>query len=196
MPRTETDYKMQLQALLPPGRLWDALRESDSVADDLLAALAEEFARVDWRVDDLFDEADPRATIEMLAEWEAWVGLPDTCTGDLDTLQERHEALVQQLTSVGGQSRAYFIELAAKLGYTITIDEFRPFICESPCEDPIYDTDWWFTWRVNAPETTIREFTCESPCEEPLRSWGNKLLECAIKAHAPGHTNVLFGYGG
>lgn len=196
MSRTTKAYKEQLQALLPPGRLWDAFRIGGSLADDLLGAMAAEFARIEARAEDLRDEADPRTTLEMLTDWEAWAGLPDSCTGDLDTLQQRRNAVLQKLTSVGGQSRAYFVELAASLGYTVTIEEFRPFTCETACDQPICDEEWWFAWRVRAPETTIIESTCESPCEEPLRVWGNKMIECAIKAVAPAHTTVLFGYGG
>ena len=196
MARTADEYKEQLKALLPPGRLWDALREQGTVADGLFGAMAEEFARIDQRADDLLAEADPRTTIELLTGWEGWAGLPDTCTGDLDTLQERHNALVSKLTTTGGQSREYFIELAAALGYEITISEFDPFTCESPCTDPLCDDDWRFVWRVNAPETTIIEFTCESPCTEPLRSWGNKPLECAIREVLHAHRYVMFGYGG
>lgn len=194
--RTPTEYKNQLQALLPPGRLWDALRANGSMADDLLAALAEEFARIDVRAEDLFRELDPRTASELLPEWEAWAGLPDVCTGSLATLQQRRNTLLSKLTSVGGQSRAYFVALAAALGYEVTIDEFRPFTCETGCDQPLYNEEWRFTWRVNAPEETIIEFTCESPCDESLRVWGNELLECTILALKPAHTNVLFGYGG
>jgi uncharacterized protein YmfQ (DUF2313 family) len=194
--KTATEYKEQFKALLPPGRLWDALRADGSLADDLVAALAEEFARVDGRAVDLLAEVDPRTAIEWLAEWEEWAGLPDVCSGALTTLQQRRAALLQKLTATGGQSRAYFVELAASLGYAVDIEEFRPFTCVTACEEPLYDEEWWFTWRVNAPEQTIIDFTCESPCEEPLRAWGNKLLECVILAGAPAHTHVLFGYGG
>jgi uncharacterized protein YmfQ (DUF2313 family) len=194
--RTAIEYKRQLQALLPPGRLWDALRADGSLADDLLAALAEEFGRIDGRTDDLAFEVDPRTALELLAEWEEWVGLPEICTGSLATLQQRRAALLQKLTGVGGQSRAYYIAVAASLGYEVTIYEFSVHTCESSCEDPINDETWRFTWRVNAPEQTIINFTCESPCTEPLRAWGNDLLECTIRALAPAHTNVLFGYGG
>jgi uncharacterized protein YmfQ (DUF2313 family) len=196
MGKTAAEYKQQFKALLPPGRLWDSLRREGSVADDFWAAQAEEFARVDQRADDLLAEANPRTAFEMLPDWENRAGLPDVCAGSLATLQQRRNAVVQKLISVGGQSRPYFIALAAALGYEITIDEFEPFTCESDCDQPIYDEDWRFAWRVNAPEETIIEFTCESPCEEPLRVWGNELLECTIREICHSHRNVLFGYGG
>jgi uncharacterized protein YmfQ (DUF2313 family) len=161
----------------------------------MLAAMAEEFARIDGRAEDLTAETDPRSAFELLAEWEEWAGLPEVCIGSLATLQQRRAALLQKLTGAGGQSRAYFVAVAESLGYEVTIDEFRPFTCETACDQPVNDETWRFTWRVNAPPATITEFTCESPCAEPLQTWGNDLLECAIRSAAPAHTNVLFGYG-
>lgn len=198
--RTAEDYKGLLQAFLPPGRLWDALRETGSLADDLLAALAEEFARVDQRVDDLLDETDPRTTLEMLSEWEAWAGLPDACTGDFDTIQQRRGALVQHLTSVGGQSRAYFINLAASLGYTVTISEYRPFICGlNRCGDQLNGgVAVRHYWRVNVGTARIVWF------RSGVSQAGDYLglidraavLECVLQRFKPAHTQIIFNYTG
>ncbi len=58
-----TDYTAQLQALLPPGPLWDALRQPGTTAAELVAALAEELARLDARTEDLLAELDPRSAL-------------------------------------------------------------------------------------------------------------------------------------
>lgn len=197
MDRSATEYKEQMQALLPPGLLWDSLRAPGSLADELLAALAEEFARIDGRAADVLDEADPRTTIELLEEWETWAGLPDICTGTLDTLQERRAALLQHLTSVGGQSRAYFIEVAARLGYTVTITEYSARQYGDPLGESYGDWEWNFVWQVNAPATTIinRQHGV-SGMGEPYRTWGNTRMECAISKLKPAHTHVIFSYGG
>lgn len=194
MGMSAADYLSQLQALLPPGPAWP--RDADATLTQLLAALADEFARVDLRAENLLDEADPRTTTEMLPDWERMAGLPDTCVPSAQTMQERRAALHAKLTTLGGQSRQYFIDLAAALGYTVTITEFSPFrVSESAVGDALYSDDWMFAWRVNAPTTTIREFrVSESAVGEPLRSWGNDLLECAISRRATAHTHVLFGY--
>lgn len=186
-------YTAQLQALLPSGAAWP--REPEAALTRLLDALAAELAIIDGRAAQLIEEADPRSTSELLPDWERVVGLPDPCAGDDQTLAGRRERLVQKLTTRGGQSRAYFIRLAAALGYPITITEFRPFTCNSYCDDGLDPDPWRFVWRVNAPAVTIRPFTAESGCDEPIRAWGNEVLECAISRHKPAHTNVIFGYG-
>ncbi len=194
MGMTAADYLRALVQLLPPGRVYP--RGAEGAFRDTLAALAEEFARIDARADDLVNEADPRTTVELIDDWERALGLPDECTGPLETLEQRRQAIVAKLTDEGGTSRAYYIALAASLGYTITITEFRPFTCETPIDRGIYDESARFTWMVNAPATTVREATCESPCGDPLRSWGNQLLECSIRKRNRATRTVVFSYGG
>lgn len=190
MALTTEYYLQQLQALLPGGLAWP--READTVLAKLLSGLAEEFARVDTRADNLVDEADPRTAWELFEDWERVAGLPDICVGELETIQERRDAVMRVVTSIGGQSSAYFIEVAARLGYEITITE-----------SPVYQSafgftedEWLFVWQVNSAEAPVYEFAAgASVAGEPLRNWGNTLLECAIEQLKPAHTYVLFSYG-
>lgn len=189
-------YAEQLDALLPQGLAWP--RESDARMRALTRGLAEEFARVDARGDDLLREVLPNTTVEMLEDWERAAGLPDTCVATTQTLQERRNAILSRLANTGGQSRAFFIELAAYLGFTITITEFRPFMAGiGRAGDALYGEEWRHAWRVNAPQTTIIAFRAGlSAAGEPLRKWGNELLECVFNRVKPAHSVLLFGYGG
>lgn len=190
---TADAYRAQLQALLPPGAAWT--RESAATLTRLLDALAVELARVDARAEDLLAECDPRTTRELLTDWERVAGLPDPCSGPLGTVRERREALHGKIAGVGGQSRAYFIELARRLGYEVRISEYFRFRAGSPAGAPLANTPGWrHTWQVNAPTTTIKHFAAGSAAGEPLRTWGNQLLECAITRRKPAHTVVLFAY--
>ena len=175
----EDRYIGQLKALLAQGLAWT--RDHGTNMHKVLGGIAAEAARIHDRADDLMAEMDPSQTTELLLEWEAVWGLPDPCTGQLETLQERRAALLARIKSVGGQSPGFFIRLAASLGYTITIDE-------NVGGDPT-------VWRVNAPETTVRWFRAgQSRAGEQVRSWGNALLECAIIEVNPAHLTVLFAY--
>ena len=83
---------------------------------------------VDARAADLLErESDPRSTIELLPDWERNWGLPDPCYTSPQSIDERQRALVMRMTMLGAQSRQFFIDVAAMLGYTITITEYRPF---------------------------------------------------------------------
>lgn len=193
MGMSREEYLSQLQALLPQGPAWP--REPDALLTRLLDGFAEEFARVDARADQLIDEADPRTTYELLADWERVAGLPGECVASLaQTVAERREALVAKITGRGGQSRQYFIDLAARLGFTVTISEYRPYRVNSHVNDPICSQDWIFVWQINSALNTVRTSTVGMAVNDPLRSWGNELLECAISQDKPAHTTVLFAY--
>lgn len=192
---TETDYLRQLQALLPPGPAWS--KEDDAPTSRLLGALAAELARVDGRAWQLIEEADPRTTAELFLDWERVAGLPDACAeafGGEQTMEQRRNALVGRLTTLGGQSPEYFIGLAAALGYAITITEFRVHTVEDDVEHPLYDEAWNFAWQINAALNSVTEITVDSTVEDPLAAWGNALLECVIERLKPAQSIVIFSY--
>lgn len=193
---TAADYLEQLKALLPPGQAFP--REAGTTLHDLLDGMSIELARVDARGNALPLEANPSSTVELLTDWERVAGLPDKCSGTLEeTIQGRKQALLAKLTSTGGQSIAYFTELAAALGYEVTIEEFRPFRAGlSRAGDALTNGAWMFTWRVRAAATAIISFRAGmSVAGERLRTWGNDTLECKINQLKPAHTVALFAYG-
>jgi uncharacterized protein YmfQ (DUF2313 family) len=189
-------YRDHLKALLPPGRAFP--RERGSTLDVLLDAMALELARIDARADQLTTEAVPATTTELLPDWESTAGLPDNCSGQLpETQQGRRNDLVSKLVAQGGQSPAYFVALAAALGFEVTIEEFRPFRAGfSNPGDELTNGDWSYAWRVRAPEVTVLPFRAGiSAAGERLAVWGNAGLECRIRKYKPAHTIVLFAYG-
>jgi len=189
------DYLANLQALLPQGFAWP--RAQDAALTRLLLAWADELARLDNRAVDLIEEADPRTTGELFGDWERLAGLPDACVlayGVTQTAAQRRDALLAKLTARGGQSAAYYIALAARLGYTITISEHKTYTVRSKVNDPLNDLPWRFVFTVHAPLNTVRRFTVKSAVNEPLAGWGNELLECVISRLKPAHTHVLFAY--
>ncbi|MEJ6817677.1 YmfQ family protein [Pseudomonas sp. LF-5] len=193
---TAADYLEQLKTLLPPGQAFP--REAGTTLHNLLDGMSIELARVDGRGENLPAEANPASTNELLSDWERVAGLPDKCSGVLEeTLQGRKNALLAKLSSTGGQSSAYFIELASTLGYTVTIEEYRPFRAgRSYAGDPLTNGPWVFTWLVRAPESTVISFRAgASAAGERLRTWGNDTLECKINQLKPAHTIALFAYG-
>ncbi len=189
---TAADYLQQIRALTRRGRLW--LMPPGSVMEQFHTAFAQEIVRVDQRVLDLEDEADPRTTVELLPDYERVFGLPDPDAPAPVGLEARQQALTAKWASKGGQSRQFFIDLAARLGYAITIMEYRPFTCESTCITPVYEDDARYLWQINAPATHSTLFTCESGCQDPLRDIGNDILEAAMKRHQPSYTVLLFSF--
>lgn len=187
-------YREQLQALLPQGAAWT--REPDANLTALLDAWAQELARLDQRCDDVIEEADPRTTSELLADWERVAGLPDPCLGASPTLGQRRATLVQRLIALGGATPADFIAVAAAIGVAITITEFRPFDVNGDVNSPIQGPDWGYAWRVNAPLTGgVGNLDVTGSVADAL-GWfdANGQLECVIRALKPSHTIVFFSY--
>lgn len=191
--KTDADYLEQAQALLPTGPAWS--RDGSAKLTGLFGAIAVEFNRIDKRDCDLLREMIPVTTNEMLADWERVVGLPDDCTGPADSVAARRNAVVSKLRSTGGASPGYFIDLAASVGYSITITEFRPHRAGWVNPGTYTDAEWAYTWRVNAGTTTYRYFRAGlARAGERLRTWGNDQLECILTKHKPAHTRLIFAY--
>ncbi len=185
-------YTQQLKALLTTGAAW--LSEPGSVLDETLESLAVEFAAIEQRAFELIEETDPRTTVQLLNEWERAFALPEPCLSPPTTIAGRQKALHEKVTRIGGQSRQYYIGVAKRANFDISIQELRPFTVDSSVDDALWEEDIVFTWIVVAPLETITEFTVNSGCDEPLRTWGNELLECLMTRLKPAHTTVLFSY--
>lgn len=198
--RSVHDYAGQLQQLLPRGRAWEF--PPDGLFAGLLLGLAEEFARLDGRALDLLEEADPRTTLELLPDWERIAALPDACTGVPDNATERQVSLHQKLTRPGAQNAAAYVELAARVGYLIEIEEHRPFAMGSRMGDRMNGQNWAFVWTVHVrpfdgyleEATFISVFQMGSRMGERMRGFGALDVECLIRRAAPAHTTVLFAY--
>lgn len=188
------DYLQQLQALLPQGPAWPT--SDEAVITKLLESWATELARVDARIEDLISEADPRETSELLGDWERLAGLPDACVTIAQSIEQRRAALVSKLTSLGGQSRTYFINLAASMGYAdAKIDEYKPMTCIDDCNDALYSAPDRFFWTINLPSTSgIFIMNCNSTCVDALQAWGDEAIECRINKYKPAHTTAIFAY--
>ena len=188
------DYLQQEINLTPPGSAFPTEDSSTWVA--LLTAFAQEWARIDANTVLLLNESLPDTTIQLLPNWERVMGLPDDCSTLGDTIEIRRLNLLSKMSSIGGQSSAYLVSVAAKLGYTITITEFHPFqVSRSKVGDAICNKDWWFAFRVNAPLNTVIYFRDSiSSAGDPLATWGNTRLECVINKLKPAHTVAIFAY--
>jgi len=205
-------YTDQLQALLPPGAAWS--RRPDAQLTQLLAAMAEEMARLDLRVDDLTAEMDATTATELLSAWESAVGLPGDCTPLTNNLTDRRKAAASRVHARGGQTIAYFVAVAAGLGYYIEIEETRPFAIGSTAGSklwrglkttamtvgqPIGALMQWdvaapLNWFVHALRESVRPFAIGSAVGDRLQAWGNALLECALNRDKPAHTRLYFLY--
>lgn len=188
-------YAKQFLALLPTGAIWG----KDGALAVLADCLAAPFAALHRRALDLIEEADPRTCKESLPDFEREMGLPDKCLlkAGTPTMTERRDAVVQKRTGRGGLSAAYFISMAAGLGYSISIETFRPFICGlSRCGDPLTADDSRFVWRVtiHGPRTSYFRAGGSMAGERLGQIAAAEDLECRLRTLQPSHTDLLISY--
>jgi uncharacterized protein YmfQ (DUF2313 family) len=201
-------YLDVLLSLIPPGQI---VRNRDSNLGKQLRPAAAELARIDARARGLIEEADPRTTLELFEDWEAFAGLPDPCSPADLTLGERRDALIRKLLSEGGQSRPYFKSIAEDLGFTVEITEFRPmgfgrwgFGYHVVSDDhgsyiigpqtPFNNHELY--WIVYVYGTSFTRFAFgRSAFPDPmLKIRTAEQLECILQRLKPAHTNLTFIY--
>jgi uncharacterized protein YmfQ (DUF2313 family) len=179
MPNNQA-YADQLLQLAPPGKAWP--RDRGSMLGLLCLAFGDEFGRLDARALRLIEEADPRTTNEMLADWERFTALPDPAIPTPVTLGDRRAALATRLLSRGDPRPAAFIALVAIYGFTATITTHTPFCADvGHADDLVYDSASIFWW----------ELTIEAPIGTPTPQVA---LEHFVRRAIPDHTYVTFNY--
>jgi uncharacterized protein YmfQ (DUF2313 family) len=184
------DYKNQIIRLLPKGQAWEGPK-----LHALVQGFAPELQRADAQIEALFSEALPSSTNQCIPDWERIAGLPDAAFPVASTLSQRQGNLVAKLSAQGGQSAAYFIAIALRLGYTITIEDcYRVFAAGFKAGDSVYDTDWAFTFTVHCSVLPVGEGTTTNWTLPILRQVYNPRLEAVFNALKPAHTIALFTY--
>jgi uncharacterized protein YmfQ (DUF2313 family) len=215
--RSGDDYRDAFLTLLPQGQAWPK-HAPESTLWQVCDGLNQYWGYVDARAADLLErESDPRQTIELLPDWERNWGLPDPCYNAPLTIHDRQLALVLRMTMLGGQSREFFIGVAAFLGYTITISEYAPFMAgvshvgdtRTPPLDPkplIGDYRWYigpqemrFYWTVHITGARLTWFRCgggggQAGVDHHLEIGLAKDLECLLDRWKPAHTQIVFDY--
>lgn len=181
--RSNSPESQVLKQLLPPGHVWNL--EPDSLTSRLLAATADEFARVSRRANELIAETDPRTATETLPDWERVLGLPDEIVTEIPaTVAGERLAITQKMIAQGGQTPAYFVSLAAACGYSVTIsDQYAAQLMRigKRIGARLFAAPWAYAWTVNV-----------SPATGPALTTAQ--LEAAIRKAAPAHTVVVFNY--
>lgn len=194
---TAEDYRQQLLSLLPRGPAWNDA--GSAMLGELAAGLTLESERVGRRMIDLIVDAYPSSTVELLQDWERALGLPDACVTTAQNAGERRAAVVSKLTRSSNPTPAFFVGLAAGLGYGATVIEYNPALAGlAVIGDRVFSEDWESTWAIQIPGdyTVVRYAEAGSAViGDALATWGEDALECTILQYKPAHTTVIFIYG-
>lgn len=216
-PRSAADYAHALLAKLPLGEVWP--RAVGAILHATIMGLGTVVGRWAQRCGRFaLSESFPPWSIDMLSDWERVLGLPEPCLPvGTPTIAERQAAVAEKLARrPGRQDPAYFIWLARRLGYTITITEHIPAQCAmtpcgayrtiSPdgtlivrgagCGTPYIR----FVWRVTVTGPRLTWFALglggRAGQDPHLRIRRAEDLECLLDKLKPAHTKLIFAYSG
>lgn len=202
---TADDLLPQVIAEVPRGVIWGTDEVSDGtgaspVMRRIWTAIAEWLAGQYKAATQTAIQTFPSAITFSLDDWEAEYGLPDFCTSPATGEQGRINAVRARYGALGGSSPAYFICLAASVGYDITITEPNDFICDvSECDgdDTVVDINGHHEWIVHLLNLGDIWFYADEGIvdETPLEGFVAATdLECILRRVAPEHTTLIFDY--
>ncbi|MGF3027541.1 putative phage tail protein [Methylobacterium aquaticum] len=149
-PTVDDIYPQIAGVLTPRGPAWGTDEAGDGrgagpVMRGVWRAIATWVARQNADEWTLATQALPSAITYSLPDWEAEYGLPDPCGPGNATTEARIAAVRARFGARGGASPAYFVCLAASLGYRVTIEEPTQFIVDVSVVGTDSLVETWFT---------------------------------------------------
>lgn len=194
--RTTEDQANSIAYSLPTGELTRGFFVEGTNQRNYLLGLAKELQRYYMILEDVATEHDLNYTQNLINEWERALGIPGTCLdmgGDIET--RRRNALIK-MNSLHGTTAQDFIDLAALLGFTVTLENASVHGM-FPAAFPIwlYDSGKTvkFTLLVHLVATNQPDYF---PLEFPFSFVRpeNALIECLFNRMKPAFTQIMYVY--
>ncbi|MCO6512851.1 MAG: YmfQ family protein [Snodgrassella sp.] len=137
---------------------------------------------------------DPRTSGNYIARWEELLNLDSSGKNG----QQRILAVITKINETGGLSIPYFMQMAASIGYDITITEPQPFRAGvNRAGDKLAREDIMWVWWVNirnADSRATRFRAGMSTAGDRLTAYGDVIIESVLKELKPAFTDIRFTY--
>ena len=167
-----------LQQQMPRGLAWPT--DVSGRLYKYVSGYAPRLQRVEEKAAGLLSEMRPETMIETLEEWEVYLGLPE-CFVQYQTFEERRNAVIEKYHRKGGLQAWNIEELAAKLGFDISVDEVYPHHCLRDCTYPLYEESLRNVIQITVYGITQTYSSCLDDVLTPIASSNNAaILECTL----------------
>lgn len=166
-----------LQQQMPRGRAWP--RDPDAALTKYVIAFARRLAELELSADQLLLEMRPETTVQLLPEWEGYLGLPE-CEATEQSFELRRAAVVEKYHRKGGLQTWMIEQVAAALGFTIKVYEQWPHHVLRDVNYPLYPSSTRFVLRVDVYGIPEDRFTVLDDVLTPLRGNASLVLECVL----------------
>jgi uncharacterized protein YmfQ (DUF2313 family) len=164
----------------------------------VLFGLAAQFIVFRDMADRLYEEYDPSVTTDLIAEWETFVGIPDSCISNTDSLDQRRKNILLKLMGIEATTAKQFKDTAEAFGYSnITVEPAAESSATTfPYTFPIVllsEAELPFTIIVTMEEKyqpQVFPLTFPITLSDP----GPTILSCLFEKLKPAHTKIIFRY--
>jgi uncharacterized protein YmfQ (DUF2313 family) len=185
----------KLAQYLPDSKDFEAKNIEGSQLRKILIGLASEFLRTREQVNYIYDQYDPRATEDMLENWEEMVGIPDDCFSRNATREQRREQVLLKLVGMNATTREQFIKIADILGYNIDVlngVDYSTFPLTLPFLLMEDDEKEFIIIIKILSEPEAETFPLTLPFT--LNSDFPEILKCLFEKIKPAHTRIYYQY--
>jgi len=177
---------VQFASVLPEGRVWNKKNLDSSTIFKLIRSIAQGFNTVQQQIELLADEYNINLSVDLLPEWEESVGIPDDCLTELDSLEQRRNAIISRLRNIPVVTKAEFEALGFELiGETITVTDGWSYDLANNFPDK-YSR---FKMYVQFP-FSLAGFPYSFPL--PFGRFRNDLIDCVFRQVKPANTIIIF----
>jgi uncharacterized protein YmfQ (DUF2313 family) len=193
--RTQTQQADILSQYLRDDRLHEAKNKEDSTLRKILNGLAVEFLNFRNQINDVANQYNPEETTSLIEEWEAFVGIPDSCIPVAPTLEKRRLNILLKLAGINAATEKQFKTIASILGYNIEVSNgvststfplTLPFLLISETSAP-------FTIVITLPASLQPQgFTLTFPFT--LTEQQPAILNCLFNKLKPANSQLFFRY--
>lgn len=191
MAHSVDDWLYALQQVMPRGKAWPRERSADLTR--LLRALAQRLNRAEADGDALQPEMRPESTLQLISDWEGYLGLPE-CAMTGITFDDRRRSIVEKYHRKGGLAPWQIEAVAAALGFTVKVKVILPHHCMRNCMYPLYPARYRWLLQVDVQDIHGGRFTCMDNVTTPLLTDRARNLECVLTRYRLAGTNYEYIY--
>jgi uncharacterized protein YmfQ (DUF2313 family) len=193
--RTKTEQTDVLAQYLRDDKLHLSKNIEGSNLRKVLIGLACEWLRTRDKIDEMYEEYDINSTTQYIEEWERVVGIPDDCINNAGSLEDRRQNILLKLAGVNVTTAKQFENLAALLGFTVTVETgvetstfpmTLPFILLSEAEAPFV--------IVVTLDASLEPSGLPLTLPFTLSEQAPEILQCFFEKLKPANTTVIFRY--
>lgn len=191
MAHSVDDWLSVLQQVMPRGPAWS--NEASSPLARYLRGYARRLQRAEANADRLLDEMRPQSTIEMLPEWEQYLGLPECGTAP-ESFVQRRAAVVEKYGRRLGLAIWQIEMLAARLGYQIEVRVNYPHHCQRSCVYPLHPEADRMRLHIHIYGVPDAAFTVLDTVNTPLMSDEAGALQCGLERYQLAGADNIYYY--